>query len=394
MARAVSARILLAGGGTGGHLYPALNLAVALRAARPDVELMLVGASRGVEASVLPNTSVPYRLLPMEPLRRGRVLKNWRLAASAPAVWNGLRRVFQELDPDVVVGTGGYASGPAVLYGLLSGRRTALQEQNAFPGLVTRRLAPKVDRIFLGYPEALEHLSPGPHTEVLSWGNPVASPTSSSTGESPRDGFRWPSGRVAAVIGGSQGARGLNERLLADLETATDWPDETTLVWITGPNHFAQVSAAIAGGRWADRILAVPYVDDLGARLSAVSLAICRSGAMFCSELSAAGVPAVLVPFPASADDHQRFNAAALSAAGAAVLLEERSMRNGELWESVLELLREEDRLREMAAAMSARGRPDAAGQIARELLDLAEGNDEAVVEASGLQSGEANARG
>ena len=390
----MSARILLAGGGTGGHLYPALNLAAALRAAQPDVELMLVGASRGIEGSVLPRAGVPYRLLPMEPFRRGRLLRNWRLAASAPAVMTGIRRVFKELDPDVVVGTGGYASGPAVLYGLLSRRKTVLQEQNAFPGLVTRQLAPRVDRIFLGYPEAIEHLSPGSETEVLAWGNPVASSKPASAQETPDDRFDWPSGRIVAVTGGSQGARGLNERLLADLEVATDWPADTTLVWITGPNHHPEVSTAVAAGRWADRILTVPYVDDLGARLSGVNLAVCRSGAMFCSELSAAGVPAVLVPFPAAAADHQRHNAAALAAAGAAVMLEERSMRRGELWESVLELMREEDRLREMAVAMGDRGRPDAAERIARELLDLAEREHQGAFELREVDSGEGDSRG
>lgn len=389
----MSARILLAGGGTGGHLYPALNLAASLRAERPDVELMLVGASRGIEASVLPRAGVPYRLLPMEPFQRGRLLRNWRLAASAPAVMNGIRRVFNELDPDLVVGTGGYASGPAVLYGLWSRRITVLQEQNAFPGLVTRKLAPRVDRIFLGYPEAIEHLSPGAHTEVLTWGNPVSSPLADTVRKSRDDEFQWPDGRIIAVTGGSQGARGLNERLIADLELATDWPADATLVWITGPNHHAEVSTRVAAGQWSDRILTVPYVDDLGARLSAVSLAICRSGAMFCSELSAAGVPAVLVPFPAAAADHQRHNAVALSAAGAAVMLEERSMQRGELWESVLELMREEDRLREMARAMSDRGRPDAAERIARELLDLAELKHQGKIGSRRVDSGEVDAR-
>jgi UDP-N-acetylglucosamine--N-acetylmuramyl-(pentapeptide) pyrophosphoryl-undecaprenol N-acetylglucosamine transferase len=390
----MSPRVLLAGGGTGGHLYPAINLAAALRALRPDVELMLVGASRGIEASVLPGSGVPFRLLPMEPFRRARLLRNWRLAASAPAVLHGIRRVFNELDPDVVVGTGGYASGPAVLCGLLTGRKTALQEQNAFPGLVTRKLAPKVDRIFLGYPESIEHLAPGEHTEVLTWGNPVAAPRTSTAAETAVDAFRWPSGRVVAVIGGSQGARGLNERLLADLAAAMDWPADTTLVWITGPNHHPEVSAAVSAGRWADRILTVPYVDDLGARLSGVDLAVCRSGAMFCSELSAAGIPAVLVPFPAAAADHQRHNAAALAAAGAAVMLEERSMQRGELWDSVLELMREEDRLLDMSDAMRERGQPDAAERIARELLDLAELRVEDAAEPRSVIDGEVDARG
>ena len=379
----MGARILLAGGGTGGHLVPALNLAAALRAARPDLELMLVGASRGIEARVLPGAGVPYRLLPMEPLRRSRPLRNWRLIATAPAVLAGLRDVFRELDPQVVVGTGGYASGPALLYGLLSGRRTALQEQNAIPGLVTRRLASRVDRVFLGYPEAADRLNVGRDTRVLVWGNPVATRPaaereSARPGGSRTEEFQWPRGRVVGVIGGSQGARGLNELLAADLLEAERWPDDTTLVWISGPGHLDSVNAAVAATRWADRILTVPWVDGLGARLSGLSLVISRSGAMFCSELAAAGVPAVFVPFPAAAGDHQRHNAAALEAAGAAVMLEERTMKRGELWGEVLELLAEEERLLRMASEMRARGRPDAAERIAGELLDLAAGEEAA----------------
>jgi UDP-N-acetylglucosamine--N-acetylmuramyl-(pentapeptide) pyrophosphoryl-undecaprenol N-acetylglucosamine transferase len=375
----MSTRILIAGGGTGGHLYPALNLAAALRTASPDVELMVVGAYRGIEARVLPRSGVPFRLLPMEPLYRSRPFRNWRLVATAPFVLAGLRQVFRELDPQVVVGTGGYASGPALLYGIVSGRRTALQEQNAIPGLVTRRLSSKVDRVFLGYPEAAAHLHPGPATRVLVWGNPVAmsrrpEQAERAAGNAPADGFRWPSGRVVAVIGGSQGARGLNERLVSDLQQAEDWPENTTLVWITGPNHLEGVNAALASTRWRDRIVTVPWVDDLGARLTGLDLAVGRSGAMFCSELAASGVPALLVPFPAAAGDHQKHNAAALERAGAAVMLEEGSMRRGELWGEVLELLAEEERLLRMASAMQSRGRPEAAERIAAELLDLASG--------------------
>ena len=366
------ARVLIAGGGTGGHLYPALNLAAAVRDQDPAARVVLLGAERGVESRVLPRSGESWRLLPMEPLRRGRPWRNWRLAATAPAVARGLHRLFRELDPQVVVGTGGYASGPAVLAGLASGRRTALQEQNAVPGLVTRLLADRVDRVFLGYPEAASGLRTGARTRVLAWGNPVApARPAGETGSAGSKGFAWPEGRIVAVIGGSQGARGLNERLLADLATAPAWPRDATLVWITGPAHHADVEAGVAALPYADRIRAVPYVDELGARLGGVTLAVSRAGAMFCSELAAAGVPAILVPFPASAGGHQRRNASALAAAGAARVLEEGAMASGELWGAVLELLEEERSLAAMAAAMRARGRPDAAARIARELLDL-----------------------
>ncbi len=362
------ARVLIAGGGTGGHLYPALNLAAAVRERDPAARVVLLGAERGVESRVLPRSGESFRLLPMEPLRRDRPWRNWRLLATAPPVARGLRRLFRELDPQVVVGTGGYASGPAVLAGLASGRRTALQEQNAVPGLVTRLLADRVDRVFLGYPEAASRLRVGARTRVLAWGNPVAA--SRPRGGEER-GFAWPEGRVVALIGGSQGARGLNERLLADLAAGPAWPRDATLVWIAGPTHHADLAARVAALPIADRIRVVPYVDELGARLGGVTLAIGRAGAMFCSELAAAGVPAILVPFPAAAGGHQRENAVALARAGAARMLEEGAMASGELWDAVLELLEEERRLAAMADAMRARGRPDAAARIARELLDL-----------------------
>lgn len=357
-------RVLLAGGGTGGHLYPALNLASALRRIRPEVRLLLLGAKRGIENHVLPTAGVPYRLLPMEPLYRWQPWRNWRHIFSDPRVAAGLMTVFRDFDPQLVVGTGGYVSAPAVAMGVLRRRRTALQEQNAMPGLATRSLAPFVDQLHLGYPEAGDRLRRGRRTKVFSYGNPVDL-------HPPEDPFRWPETRVVAVIGGSQGARGLNDLLLRDLEAATSWPADTSLVWVTGPAHRAEVAARIAGLTFAAHIRVVPFVHALGAQLGAVTLAVSRAGAMFCAELAAAGVPAIFVPFPAATADHQRHNALALADAGAARVLEESSVAAGELWNAVVELLREESRLRQMSQAMRERGQPDAAERTARELLRL-----------------------
>lgn len=357
-------RILLAGGGTGGHLYPSLNLAAALRRASPEVEVLLVGATRGIEARLLPEAGPPYVLLPMEPLYRTEPWRNWRHVPSLPRVGFGLRKAFRDFDPDLVVGTGGYASLPAVALALATGRRTALQEQNAQPGLVTKLLAPFVDQLHLGYPEARHRLRPGRKTEVFAHGNPVAF-------EAPRDPFPWPEPPVVAVIGGSQGARGLNEIVLRDLEGATSWPGGASLVWSTGPTHRAEVAARVARLPFAERIRVVSFVPGLGAQLDAVTVAVCRAGAMFCAELAAAGVPAVFVPFPAAAAHHQRHNALALAEAGAALVFEEGTLASGELWEVVLGLLREESRLLRMSRAMRARGRPEAADRTARELLRL-----------------------
>ena len=370
----MASRILIAGGGTGGHLVPALNLATALRRAEPACELLIVGAERGIESRVLPTSGFAYYLLPMQPLVRSRPLRNWRLLTSAPAVFRGISAAFRELKPDVVVGTGGYAAAPALAYAIAARRPTALQEQNAWPGLVTRLLAPHVDQVHLGYPEAASHLKPGRETQVRTHGNPVAPPASGEAGgRAGTDGFEWPAGRVVLVTGGSQGARALNEMLLRDLSTTATWPDATSLVWVTGPAHEEAVTAAVRGTPWADRIRIVPWVDRLGAHLGKVDLAIARAGAMFSAELAAAGVPALLVPLPSAAGDHQRRNAQALEQAGAALLFEQGNTAPGALWSTVVEILGARSKHEAMARRMAERGRPDAADRIAADLLALAE---------------------
>jgi len=362
----VAHRILLSGGGTGGHLYPALNLAAALRRAEPDVQLMLVGACRGIEAAVLPESDWPHRLLPQEPLYRSRPWRNWRLLRSTPAVLGGLSRIYAELRPQLVVGTGGYASGPAVAWGVARGVATAIQEQNAMPGLATRVLARRVDQVHLGYPEARNRIQPGRNTRVFELGNPVA------VGPATRP-FEWPEGRVVLAFGGSQGARALNELLLEGLTVGDDWPADVAVVWIAGPAHHETLAERVRMLPCAARVQVVPFIQGLGGQLDRVTLAVSRSGAMTCAELAAAGVPAILVPLPTSAGDHQRFNASAMVSAGAALMREESIVSGRELWTDALTLLGDARRLSDMAESSRRRGRPDAVDRIAAELIRLAE---------------------
>ncbi len=398
-------RVLLAGGGTGGHLYPALNVAAALRRVDPTVECFFLGSERGIEARVLPGTGYPYRLLPLQPLYRARPWRNWRLLWSAPAVLAGLRRAFRDFRPSLVLGTGGYVSGPAVAWAHHRGLPTALQEQNAEPGLVTRLLAPRVDQVHLGYPEAERRLRVRPGTRVHAFGNPVALPEPGGAARAEAPEFAWPGGRTLLVVGGSQGARGLNLRLLEDLErragsgsaaetvsgprarrgpggTSTvasappssheqGWPAGLSVVWVAGPDHAAEVRRRVDRLPWADRVRVMPFIEDLGRQLGHATLAVSRSGAMLVAELCAAGRPAVFVPFPAAAGGHQSANARALAAAGAARVYEEADLRPGELWGACTEILADEVGLARMAAAARARGKPDAALRIAQALLEL-----------------------
>ncbi len=234
---------------------------------------------------------------------------------------------------------------------------------------MTRLFASRVDQIHLGYPEAESKLKIRPSTRVCVLGNPVA--VEASEGSAPD--FDWPEGRVLLVFGGSQGALGLNRALLADLEAAEAFglPDDVSVVWIAGRDHAAEIAQRTSRLPWNDRIRVVPYVEDLGRQLGRISLALCRAGAMSVAELCAAGRPAVLVPLPTSAAGHQVTNARALAEAGAAEMREEGQLTTGELWSLCGEILADEARLASMSEASAARGRPDAAVAIAKELLTL-----------------------
>jgi UDP-N-acetylglucosamine--N-acetylmuramyl-(pentapeptide) pyrophosphoryl-undecaprenol N-acetylglucosamine transferase len=369
-------RVLFAGGGTGGPLCPALAGVGGLKRRDPSTEVFFVGARRGVEARVLPERGVPHALLPFEPIRRSRVWQNWRLVPAVIGSMTGLSRVFREFRPDLVVGTGGYASGPAVAWALLRGVPTALQEQNSYPGLTTRWLAGRVRQLHLAFPEARRYLKPGPRTEVFELGNPIRPPDPALDRPGARRHFGLGDGTVVLVVGGSQGARAVNEALLAELRGAAEGrllprPAGLELLWATGPAHFDRVSGIVEElgiGSW---VHTVGYIDDMPRALAAADLAVSRAGAMALAELCAWGLPSILVPLPTAAANHQFHNAAALRDAGAALLVEENHLVSGRLWSQVVEMAEDTQARAALAARARERGMPYAADEIAGRLAKL-----------------------
>lgn len=372
-------RVLFAGGGTGGHLYPALALAAALQALSPAVEAHFVGARRGVEAAVLPTRGVAFTLLPFEPLRRAAVWRNWRLLPSAVGSALGLSRLFRGLRPELVVGTGGYASAFVGLWAVMHRVPLVIQEQNAYPGVTQRMLSRWARRVYLGYPEAARHLKPGPHTRVSAPGNPIRPPDPSLDRAACRRDFGLdPAVPVCLVFGGSQGARAINDALATALERAAagalpSLPDSLQLLWATGPAHIEAVRSRLRALPDAGRVRALGYIDDMPRALAAADLAVARAGAMSTAELLAWGVPAILVPLPTAAADHQSRNAEALAEAGAALHLPQSQLTPERLWRAVLDLADDDARREAMAERARRRGRPDAAETIARDVLELLE---------------------
>ena len=370
-------RVLFAGGGTGGHLYPALALGDAFKRLDPNAEVFFVGARRGVEARVLPDKGVPHQLLPLEPIRRAKPWQNWRLIPAMAQSFGGLGQIFRSFRPNLVVGTGGYASGPAVGYALLRGVPTAVQEQNSYPGFVTRLVDRRVGQLHLAFPEARKYLKPGKRTEVFEFGNPITPPDFAVDRAAARARFWLGDARtVGLVVGGSQGARAVNEALLADLRGVVEGrlgtrPEGFELLWATGTGNYERVQTALADIGNPAWVHPVPYIQDMPSALASADFAISRAGAMSLAELCAWGVPSILVPLPTAAANHQYHNAVALAEAGAAVMVEEKELGGGRLWREIMTLVNDASRREALAATAKERGQPDAADLIVRELARL-----------------------
>lgn len=366
---------VFSGGGTGGHLYPALALAEALRALRPDVTPVFVGAERGIEARILPARGVEHLLLPVRGLDRSRPLANLGVLRALADSMSRVRQAFRGWRPGLVVVTGGYAGGPAGIAARLMGIPLALQEQNATPGMTTRLLSRWARQIHVAFPEARDRLPRAARHRVRVSGNPVSPPVLLDPAAA-RARMGVPSeGTLVLVVGGSQGSAALNALLLDAIRGVGQGrllrPLGMQLLWSTGPTHLESVRAALAAAGSPDWVHPVGYLDDMPSALAASELAVSRAGAMATSEFLAWGLPAVLVPLPTAAADHQSRNAEALAAAGAAIHLPQAGLDGVALWTAVARLAADPDRRDAMTRAARERGRPEAAREIAGELAEL-----------------------
>lgn len=358
--------VLFAGGGTGGHLFPALALSRALSELQPEWRMVFAGAERGVEARVLPERDVPHRLFPFEPIYRKQWWRNLR--------WPGLAiRLIREVDdmldverPSAVVGTGGYVSGPVVWRAARRGIPTGILELDVRPGFATRQLSTKVREIWLAVDEAREGLPVSARAKAIATGAPIAPPLPTRRAEAVRR-FGESLGRPVLVItGGSQGSLALNQVVAAWLQQGGG--RDLQVIWLTGYATHTQFAALHA----PPSVHVLPFLDPLSEAWSLADIALARAGMMTLAELCAWGVPSILVPLPSAAADHQTQNARVLANAGAAVVIPQADLDANRLSTELSTLIGSPATLTRMSQRARARGRPEAAMDIARRIEVLA----------------------
>ena len=347
---------LIAAGGTGGHLFPGVAVADELRRRDPALRVVFVGTPRGLEARLVPQAGYPLLQLPILPLKGQGLAGTLRGLFALPSALVRAAALVRRERPRAVLGIGGYAGGPVALAAALLGRRLVILEPNAKPGFTNRVLRPFAAKAACAFEEARAFFGP----KGVITGNPVRGGFAGL----PRKNHQAPFTMLA--FGGSQGARVLNEALVAALPHLPSG-ERLRIVHQTGPAMRDAVAAAYAkAGREAE---VVAFLDDMEARFAAADFVVSRSGATTCAELAAAGKAAVLVPFAKAADDHQRVNAAAMQRAGAAVMLEEKDLGGGSLAAAVAALVAEPTRIEAMEGRARALGRPDAAARVADLLM-------------------------
>ena len=359
--------VLFTGGGTGGHLMPALAIADEMVRLDPTVTPFFVGSRRGLEASVLPQRPWRYELLPLEPIWRRRWWRNVRLPLAVLRSLARVREILRRERPGLVVGTGGYVAGPVVWAALNRGVPAVLLDANAYPGIATRWLARRARQVHLGFPEARARLSPGPRTVLFDSGNPIpAPPVPPPPKPDAKRKLGFPADRpLVFVTGGSQGALAIN-RAVADALASGAFPAGVSLLWQCGAASLDQFAPLAAPGR----VVVEAFIDPVADAYAAADLVVARAGGTVAS-LAAWGLPAILVPLPTSAAGHQLSNAEALAGAGAAVLILQDQLSGKALAAEVAKLLGDPARMAGLRVEMLRRARPNAAATIASEALKV-----------------------
>jgi UDP-N-acetylglucosamine--N-acetylmuramyl-(pentapeptide) pyrophosphoryl-undecaprenol N-acetylglucosamine transferase len=367
-------RVLIAGGGTGGHLYPGIAIAQEVTR-RPGGKVLFVGTARGLETRLVPAAGFQLELIQVSGLKRVGVSSFVKGVSRLPRALFASARVLGRFRPDLVMGVGGYASGPVVLTAALLGYPTAILEQNSYPGITNRILGRFVRRVFIAFEGARGFFAAG---RTLLVGNPVrrqfvdapARLAVSVASATPVDSA-FPLVPLVLVVGGSQGARAVNDLVIGAAAVLSHEARLPRIVHQTGAADEDRVRRRYAELGLTDAVQVRSFIEDMYATLATAALVVGRAGALTLAELAMVGCPAILIPLPTAADDHQTRNAVEFVRVGAAVIADQRTTTSDELAHLIADLCSDPGRRAEISRAIASLGRPHAASEIVDDLERL-----------------------
>jgi UDP-N-acetylglucosamine--N-acetylmuramyl-(pentapeptide) pyrophosphoryl-undecaprenol N-acetylglucosamine transferase len=356
----ITMKIIISGGGTGGHIYPAIAIAQEIKDRLPQVQILYVGTREGMESKIVPRAGLDFKTIDITGINRSSLIKATKSLTKMPRSFFQGWEVVRNYRPDIVIGTGGYVSFPVVLAATFIDCKTYIHEQNALPGLANRNLARRVDCVMLTFPEAQKHLS----AKVIKvTGLPVRQDILNvDAGEARKKLGLKEDKFTLLVFGGSRGAMSINQAMVDALPRLQN--EDIQIIWLTGENGYEEIKNSLADKvnlhKMKCNLIISPYMNNMNEALVVSDLAVCRAGASTLSELAVMGLPAILIPYPYAAENHQEMNARALLQKKAATMVIDEFLDGDTLYQRLSELMFDPQRLKQMSNNMKQQARPNA----------------------------------
>ncbi len=365
-------KFIFAGGGTGGHIYPAIAIASGLKRKYPDSDILFIGTGKQLEKDIVEEAGFPLKIIHAKGFERKLSIDTLRslhqlILGAADSI-----KILKEEKPDLVIGTGGYTAGPVVFFASLMGIPCAIHEQNVIPGVTNKILSRFAKKIFISFPESANYF---PKNKVILAGNPVRPEITKGTRREALEKFGLsPNMPTVLSFGGSQGAMSLNNAIYYVIKTLIK-SKEFQLIHVTGKNNYNKIMQSLMDDKIdlgsASHIVIKPYINDMENAYAAADLIISRAGALTIAELSACGKPAILIPLPSAANRHQDFNAALMEKNGAAIVIYEKDLTGEKLYKSICNIIFDKECLLKMSASSKKLARSNALDTILQEIEKL-----------------------
>lgn len=364
-------KVIMACGGTGGHIYPALAIADTIKMKNPDAEIIFIGTLRGMENEIVPAHGYQIKTIPASGIKRKKIWKNVKTCKDTLEGYAQAKAIIKSFKPDLVIGTGGYVCGPVVRAAHKLGIKTAIHEQNAFPGMTNKILSRYADKVFLSFEESRKYFKRD--KDMYLTGNPLRRGFVMSDKKVARNRLGIADGEMVVLcFGGSLGSPRINE-LMTKMIEVFNGVEGVSIFFVTGKIHYAEINKKLACtvGELKENVRLFEYIENMPEYMGAADVIISRAGALTVAELTACGKPAILIPSPYVTGNHQYFNARVMSDKGAAVLIEEKDLNDDAVIGVISQMRSNSEILRNMEKNSKSLAKTDAAEKIYNELKEF-----------------------